>query len=114
MVIIDELTGRLAEGRKWQLGLHQAIEAKEGLQITESTKQAAAITIPSLFKLYPFVCGMTGTAHSSRIEFRKVYQKRVRRIPTHHPPRRVEYPAKVFEDQEQNVFGDRRRDDRDG
>ncbi|MFK7738383.1 MAG: preprotein translocase subunit SecA, partial [Pirellulaceae bacterium] len=83
IVIIDELTGRPAPDRQWQKGIHQAIEAKEGLRVSAVNQQAATITIQTLFGKYEHICGMTGTIHSSRKEIRKIYQKRVVRIPTH-------------------------------
>jgi preprotein translocase subunit SecA len=98
VVIIDEFTGRPAEGRQWQKGLHQAIEAKEGIAITPATHQAATITVQSLFKLYPKFSGMTGTAWTSRREFRKVYKRRVVRIPTHRPVQRKRLPTLIFPD----------------
>ena len=71
IVIVDEFTGRLAEGRKWQDGIHQAIEAKENLEISVPTGQAARITIQDLFLRYPFIAGMTGTAATSARELKK-------------------------------------------
>ncbi len=96
IVIIDEFTGRPAEGRQWQKGLHQAIESKEQVSVTAATRQAATITVQALFKLYPHFSGMTGTAWTSRSEFRKVYRRRVARIPTHKPVRRSVMPNQVF------------------
>ncbi len=98
VVIIDEFTGRPAEGRQWQKGLHQAIEAKEQLEVTPATHQAATVTIQSLFKLYPKFSGMTGTAWTSRREFAKVYKRRVVRIPTHRPVLRKKLPTRIFPD----------------
>ena len=96
VVIIDEFTGRPAEGRQWQKGLHQAIESKEQVEVTPATHQAATITVQSLFKLYPKFAGMTGTAWTSRREFRKVYRRRVVRVPTHRPIRRTRLATKIF------------------
>ena len=73
IVIVDEFTGRLAEGRKWRAGLHQAIEAREGLEISVETGEAARITIQDLFLRYSRLSGMTGTAASSANELRKIY-----------------------------------------
>lgn len=96
IVLIDESTGRPAAGRQWQHGIHQAVQAKENVAITPSTKQAASITTQALFNRYSNVCGMTGTAWSSRHEFRRVYRKRVVRIPTHRPVDRTQYPSQVL------------------
>jgi preprotein translocase subunit SecA len=86
IVIVDEFTGRLAEGRKWRDGLHQAIEAKEGVKVTLATGHAARITIQDYFLRYPQLAGMTGTAVSSARELFKIYKLRVLPIPTNKPP----------------------------
>ena len=96
IVIVDEFTGRLAEGRKWRDGIHQAIEAKEGLEISVPTGQAARITVQDLFLRYPHLAGMTGTAASSARELRRIYRTPVIRVPTNRPPRRVQFPDRVF------------------
>ncbi len=96
VVIVDEATGRLAEGRKWRGGLHQAIEAKEGLQITFETHQAARITVQDFFLRYEHLCGMTGTATSSTRELRKIYRLSVVAVPTNRPPIRQRLPERVF------------------
>ncbi|MCL4144007.1 UNVERIFIED_CONTAM: hypothetical protein GTU68_005779, partial [Idotea baltica] len=96
IMIIDEFTGRPAEGRQWQKGIHQAVEAKENLEITPRTERAASITVQALVNQYDFICGMTGTAWTSRKEFRRVYKKRVVRIPTHRPSIRKKIPTQVF------------------
>jgi preprotein translocase subunit SecA len=96
IVIVDEFTGRLAEGRKWRDGIHQAIEAKEKLEVSVDTGQAARITIQDLFLRYQKLAGMTGTAMSSAGEFRKIYKTLVVRIPTNRPARRVALPDRVF------------------
>lgn len=96
IVIIDEFTGRPAEGRQWQQGIHQSVQAKEGLEITPATRQAATITIQSYFNKYKHLCGMTGTAYTSRRELKKVYKKKVVRIPTHRPIDRVAMDTRVF------------------
>src|SRR6056297_740543 len=89
IVIVDEFTGRLAEGRKWRDGIHQAIEAKEAIEISVPTGQAARITIQDLFLRYPHLAGMTGTAATSARELKKIYRTPVIRVPTNRPPRRV-------------------------
>ena len=90
IVIIDENTGRPAEGRQWQNGIHQAIQAKEDVEITIPNKTAASVTMQSFFKRYKQVSGMTGTAWTSRRELKKAYKKRVVRIPTNKPSQRKE------------------------
>ncbi len=96
VVIVDEFTGRLGEGRKWRGGIHQAVEAKEGLPITVAGGHSAKITMPELFSMYPRLAGMTGTAHTSRREFRQAYGLPVVRIPTHRPCRRIALDDKIF------------------
>ena len=95
IVIVDEFTGRLAEGRKWRDGIHQAIEAKENVEVTVPTGQAARITIQDLFLRYRCLAGMTGTACTSAREFRKIYRTPVVRIPTNRPVRRRKLPVRV-------------------
>lgn len=101
VVIVDEFTGRLAEGRKWRAGLHQAIEAREDLEISFETGEAARITIQDLFLKYNQLCGMTGTAANSATELRKIYGVRVDQIPTNKPPQRQQWPDIVFGSQDQ-------------
>ncbi len=96
VVIVDEFTGRLAEGRKWRAGLHQAIEAREGLEISIETGEAARITIQDLFLRYQRIAGMTGTAANSATELRKIYNVKVIEVPTNKPPQRVQWPDLVF------------------
>ena len=96
VVIIDPFTGRPAEGRQWQGGLHQAVEAKEKLEISPDNRSAARITIQNLFLRYEHFTGMTGTAWSSRREFRRVYCKSVVRIPTHRLVNRAQLLPRVF------------------
>lgn len=96
IVIIDEFTGRIAEGRQWQQGIHQAIEAKEEIDITPATRHAARITVQELFRKYRYFAGMTGTAWTSKREFRKVYKKKVVRIPTNRISQRTLEPTRLF------------------
>ena len=96
VVILDEFTGRPAEGRQWQGGIHQSVEAKEGVSITPATRQAAMVTVQSFFQQYRTMACMTGTAWTSRREFAKLYQKKVCRIPCHRPIQRVALPVKLF------------------
>ena len=96
IVIVDESTGRIAEGRRWSRGIHQAIEAKEQVEITLDTSTAAKITVQSFVSRYPYIAGMTGTAHTSRREFKKIYHTGVQVIPTNKPSQRIEQPIKFF------------------
>ncbi|ADB15545.1 SecA DEAD domain protein [Pirellula staleyi DSM 6068] len=96
ITIVDENTGRLAEGRKWRDGIHQAIEAKEKIEVSVATGQAARITVQDLFLRYKHIAGMTGTAMSATNEFRKVYKMRVVPIPTNRPSQRKRLPDLVF------------------
>lgn len=99
VAILDEFTGRIAEGRQWQRGLHQAIEAKEHLEISPRTETAASVTIQTLVNRYRFATGMTGTAWNSRREFQKVYRLPVIQIPTHRPVNRVQHETQIFRTQ---------------
>lgn len=101
IVIVDEFTGRLAEGRKWRDGIHQAIEAKEQVEVTVPTGQAARITVQDLFLRYRFLAGMTGTGKSSSREFYRIYKTPVLPIPTNRPPQRVRMPDRVFGNSQQ-------------
>ena len=96
IVIVDESTGRIAEGRRWSRGIHQAIEAKEQVEITADTSTAAKITVQSFVSRFPFIAGMTGTAYTSRKEFKKIYHTGVEVIPTNKPSQRIENPVKFF------------------
>lgn len=96
IVIVDESTGRIAEGRKWSYGIHQAIEAKEGVEVTVATGQAARITVQDLFLRYQHLGGMTGTASSSKGEFKKIYKLNVIKCPTNRIPQRKNLPDRVF------------------
>ncbi len=109
IVIVDEFTGRLAEGRKWRDGIHQAIEAKERVEVTVPTGQAARITIQDLFLRYRFLAGMTGTALTSAREFRKIYRTRVVRVPTNRPVKRDRLADARVWDQRPEVGGGRGR-----
>jgi preprotein translocase subunit SecA len=100
IVIVDEFTGRLAEGRKWRAGIHQAVEAMQGVEVTVETGQAARITVQDYFLLYPHLAGMTGTALSSARELYKIYKLRVVPIPTNRPAIRQRLPDAIFGDSE--------------
>ena len=96
IVIVDEFTGRLSEGRKWRSGIHQAIEARENLEISIETSESARITIQDLFLKYNHLAGMTGTAGNSGNELRKIYDVQVVEIPTNKPSQREKWPDQVF------------------
>ncbi|MEM1225615.1 MAG: preprotein translocase subunit SecA [Planctomycetota bacterium] len=96
IVIVDEFTGRLAEGRKWRDGIHQSIEAKEGVEISVPTGQAARITVQDLFLRYPNLAGMTGTAATSARELARIYRTPVVRVPTNRPPKRQQLAPRVY------------------
>ncbi|GKV69365.1 protein translocase subunit SecA 2 [Sporosarcina sp. NCCP-2716] len=95
--LVDMFTGRIMEGRTLSDGLHQAIEAKENLPITDENKAQAQITIQNYFRMYPKLCGMTGTAKTQEKEFREVYNMQVIQIPTNRPRQRIDQPDLVFE-----------------
>ncbi len=94
--IVDESTGRIMDGRKWQDGLHQAIEAKEMVPITSESGEAARITVQSYFRQYMYIAGMTGTAVQAKKEIKKTYGLSVAVIPTNRPCIRRGYPPRIF------------------
>jgi preprotein translocase subunit SecA len=96
IVIVDEFTGRLAEGRKWRDGIHQAVEAKQGVEVTVATGQAARITVQDYFLRYGHLGGMTGTAMGSARELRKIYRCRVLPVPTNRPAIRKRLSNAIF------------------
>jgi len=96
IVIVDEYTGRLAEGRKWRDGIHQAVEAKEGVKVTVDTGQAARITVQDFFLRFQHLAGMTGTARDSARELRRIYRCHVVVIPTNRPVIRTQWPTQIF------------------
>ncbi|MDO5307173.1 MAG: preprotein translocase subunit SecA [bacterium] len=96
IMIVDEFTGRLMPGRRWSDGLHQAIEAKEGVEIQDETQTLASITFQNLFRLYPKLSGMTGTAMTEEAEFGKIYNLEVTVIPTNRTDIRIDYPDVIY------------------
>ena len=96
VVIVDEFTGRVLPGRRWSDGLHQAVEAKEGVPIQSESQTLATITYQNLFLLYPKLSGMTGTARTEEAEFGKTYNLEVTVIPTNRPIRRKDAPDLVY------------------
>ena len=95
-VIVDEFTGRVMPGRRWSDGQHQAIEAKEGLQIQPETQTLASITYQNFFLLYPGLAGMTGTAKTEEVEFEKTYKLQSTVVPTNMLRKRQDWPDQVF------------------
>ena len=96
IIIVDNATGRLTEGRTWSDGLHQAVQAKEGVEIDAASETAASITYQCLFRQYKDFCGMTGTVKTERREFRKIYKKKISVIPTNRPVIRQDLPDRIF------------------
>ncbi len=96
VVIVDEFTGRTMPGRRWSEGLHQAIEAKEGVPIQNENQTLASITFQNYFRLYEKLAGMTGTADTEAYEFQQIYGLEVVVIPTHKPMIREDYPDLVY------------------
>ena len=96
VVIVDEFTGRLMNGRRYSDGLHQAIEAKEGVEVRSENKTYATVTFQNYFRLYSKLSGMTGTAKTEEAEFRTIYSLDVVEIPTNRPVKRVDLPDKVY------------------
>jgi preprotein translocase subunit SecA len=96
VIIVDEFTGRLMEGRRWSDGLHQAVEAKEGIKIREENQTLATVTIQNFFRLYDKLAGMTGTAQTEAAEFHKIYRLDVLSVPTNRPLRRFSYDDRIY------------------
>jgi preprotein translocase subunit SecA len=96
VIIVDEFTGRLMPGRRWSDGLHQAVEAKEGLRIQQENQTLATITFQNYFRMYKKLAGMTGTAETEAEEFLKIYKLDVVVIPTNMPMRRIENPDMIY------------------
>lgn len=96
VIIVDEFTGRLMYGRRYNEGLHQAIEAKEGVKVESESKTLATITFQNYFRLYSKLSGMTGTAMTEEAEFGEIYKLDVVEIPTNKPVQRVDYPDSIF------------------
>lgn len=96
VIIVDEFTGRLMIGRRYSDGLHQAIEAKEGVEVRSENKTYATITFQNYFRLYTKLSGMTGTAKTEEAEFRTIYSLDVIEIPTNKPIKRIDLPDMVY------------------
>jgi preprotein translocase subunit SecA len=96
VLIVDEFTGRVLPGRRFSEGMHQAIEAKEGVRIKQENQTLATITLQNYFRLYEKLAGMTGTAQTEAAEFNKVYGAGVVSIPTHLPMIRDDRPDVIY------------------
>jgi len=96
VLIVDEFTGRLMPGRRWSDGLHQAVEAKEGVEIERETQTLATITLQNYFRMYERLAGMTGTAETEEEEFGQIYKLSVNVIPTNEPVRRIDYDDRIY------------------
>src|SRR5579884_3958741 len=101
VIIVDEFTGRLMPGRRWSDGLHQAVEAKEGVKIQRENQTLATITFQNYFRMYKKLAGMTGTADTEAAEFDKIYKLDVTIIPTNKPLRRIEFQDIVYRTEEE-------------
>ena len=99
IIIVDEFTGRIMPDRRWSDGLHQAVEAKEGVPIRQNTETAASVTYQNFFLLYPKLSGMTGTAKTAEVEFEKIYNLSVVEIPTARPNLRKDLPDVIYKDE---------------
>ncbi|HVT30560.1 MAG TPA: preprotein translocase subunit SecA, partial [Lacipirellulaceae bacterium] len=104
VIIVDEFTGRLMPGRHWSDGLHQAVEAKEGVTVKQESQTLATITLQNFFKLYDKICGMTGTALTEASEFWKIYELDVIGVPTNRPLRRTEYPDVIYRSEKEKYI----------
>jgi preprotein translocase subunit SecA len=100
IVIVDEFTGRLLQGRRFSEGIHQAIEAKEGVQIQRESKTLATVSLQNYFRAYKKIGGMTGTAATEAEEFHKIYKADVITIPTHRPMVRKDHPDMIYKTEE--------------
>jgi preprotein translocase subunit SecA len=101
VIIVDEFTGRLMPGRRYSDGLHQALEAKEGVEVESENQTLATITFQNYFRMYDKLSGMTGTADTEAVEFREIYGLEVISIPTHRPMVRTDFPDLVYKTQQE-------------
>lgn len=99
VIIVDEFTGRMMPGRRWSEGLHQAVEAKEGVSVQKESRTLASITFQNYFRLYKKLAGMTGTAQTSAEEFHKVYNTDVVTVPTNKPLGRKDLPDRIYKNE---------------
>jgi preprotein translocase subunit SecA len=96
VIIVDEFTGRMMPGRRWSDGLHQAVEAKEGVKVERENQTLATITFQNYFRMYKKLSGMTGTADTESVEFKQIYNLDVLVMPTHRPMVRIDHPDVVY------------------
>ncbi|MCX6753744.1 MAG: preprotein translocase subunit SecA [Candidatus Nomurabacteria bacterium] len=104
VIIVDAFTGRMQPGRRWSEGLHQAIEAKEGVKIEKETRAVASITFQNYFRFYKKLSGMTGTAETSKEEFFKVYGLNVIVVPTHKPINRIDHNDLIYQTEKSKLL----------
>ncbi len=104
VIIVDEFTGRLMPGRRWSDGLHQAVEAKEGVAIRKEDQTLATITFQNYFRMYKKLSGMTGTAETEAAEFDKIYKLEIVVIPTNRQMLRIENPDVVYRTAKEKYF----------
>ncbi|MDR7154931.1 preprotein translocase subunit SecA [Sphingobium xenophagum] len=105
VIIIDEFTGRMMDGRRWSDGLHQAVEAKEGVQIEPENQTLASVTFQNYFRMYPKISGMTGTASTEATEFYEIYKMNVVTIPTNKPVLRIDEQDSFYKNIEDKFRG---------
>ncbi len=105
IIIVDENTGRLMFGRRYSDGLHQAIEAKEHVEVKNESQTLATVTFQNYFRLYPKLSGMTGTAKTEEDEFRKIYALDVVQVPTNKPPQRLDHADVIYKSEEHKLRG---------
>ena len=110
VVIIDEFTGRMMDGRRWSDGLHQAVEAKEGVKIEPENQTLASITFQNYFRMYPKLSGMTGTALTEAPEFFDIYKMNVVSIPTNVPVQRDRRGRRILQEHHRQVRRHRQGD----
>ncbi len=103
VIIVDEFTGRMMPGRRYSDGLHQALEAKEGVTIAKASQTIASITLQNYFRLYDKLSGMTGTADTEAVEFANIYKLDVMVIPTNEPMIRIDHPDVIFKTEEEKM-----------
>ncbi len=109
IIIVDEFTGRLMPGRRWSEGLHQAVEAKEGVEIQKENQTLATITFQNYFRMYKKLAGMTGTADTEAYEFQQIYGLETVVIPTHQQMIREDRMDQVYRTDAREVPGDHQR-----
>jgi len=103
VIIVDEFTGRLMPGRRYSDGLHQALEAKEGVTVARENQTLATITFQNYFRMYSKLAGMTGTAETEAEEFRKIYGLDVVVIPTNRPMKRTDFPDRIYRTEDEKI-----------